>query len=260
MHGYQEGHAASPIIVGDRLVVGFGKLRALNKNSGEILWEGRKFRDFGTPAHIRVHGEDLVVTAYGEVYRLRDGAVLTSDLGEVIHLGPVAEADTLYFVGSDFGRAMSVGADRKTLDRPGTARAIRLSMKGGTFAYERLWETDLEPKDYYATPVAHQGVLYAVSADGVLSAVNTATGELHYRKDLGPADTFYSSLVVAGGHLYLWNQGGKTWIFRVGAEGTLVAENKLDDSVWSTPFFHEGRIFVRGHNKLFCLGANPSRP
>jgi len=258
MRGYHKGHSASPIIVGEQLVVGYRKLRALNKNTGEVAWEGNEFLDFGTPVHLRVGGEDLVATPQGEIYRMKDGVMLTDELGDVWHCGPVVDGATLYIVGSGLGRVGGKGAKANSAKVQSSARAIRLEMKGEKILHTKIWETPVEPGDYYASPVLHGGVLYSLSITGVLMALDSTTGKVHYRKALEPQGRVFASLAVASGRLYAFGPNGRIWVFNAGPHGELMAETEisasLDYRVWSSPFFAGDSVFLREAEHLYRFG------
>ena len=66
---------------------------------------------------------------------------------------------------------------------------------------------------------------------------------------------FYASFAAANNHIYVTVQEGASWVFELGREGILVQENNLRQSMWSSPFFHEDRIYFRGFETLFCIEA-----
>ena len=258
MRGYNKGHSASPILIGNRLIVGYQKLRALDKDSGAVAWEGDIFLDYGTPVPMRLGEEDLVVTPQGEVYRLSDGEQLADDLGDVWHCGPVVDGNVLYFVGSGLGRIGAKGKAADASKSKGKARAIRLSMEGGELRHETLWESPVEPGDYYASPVLYGGILYSISIAGVLVAMDSRTGKTHYRKVLEPLGRVFASPAIAGDLLHIFGPSGKTWSIRTGPKGEILSEGQLgqelDFRVWSSPFFHGSSLFVREREHLYRFG------
>ena len=255
MRGFNQGHAASPLLVGDKLIVGFNRLRVLDKRTGEIQWEGRRFLDFGTPAHMKLGGEDMIVTAFGEVYRLRDGALLASDLGDVRHNGPVGLGDQVFFVGADFARAMVGSKTQSTAQKPAKARALTLSYQGDRVKHKTSWITELETSDYYATPTVHEGIFYALSAKGVLSVLDAKKGTLLYREDLESRGNIYASPVIADGKLFLSGSHGEVWIYKTGAKAERIGENSLRDRVWSSPFIQKDSMYIRGESFVYRIGA-----
>jgi outer membrane protein assembly factor BamB len=108
-----------------------------------------------------------------------------------------------------------------------------------------------------ASPIAVEGIIYALDAVGRISAVNAKTGKTLWSKDLSEEPNTY-----AGGGLAFEN--GK--IFATLAEGLVVAldskdgtyiwKTKLLDPLKSAPTVYKGRLFVVAtNNQLICLNA-----
>jgi len=257
MLGFNEGHAASPIIIGGHLLVGFSRLRSFNKTTGEIFWEGRRFRDFGTPVHVQVGGQDFVATGYGEIYRLSDGALLKASLGDLRHSGRVASGDVLYGVRADFARGTVRQSTESSKKAPAMAQARRVSVNGEKLAVEELWNTEVEVSDYYATPLVYENILYAVSAKGVITALDAATGAIHYRRELSKPGEVFASPSAAGGYIFVTDSTGVVWVLRAGPTGEVVNTNFLPDRVLSSLSFGGGLLFFRGHDVLYAIGGKP---
>jgi hypothetical protein len=64
------------------------------------------------------------------------------------------------------------------------------------------------------------------------------------------------SPVVAGGRVYLLDEGGRTAVVKAGPAFELLAENPLGEMCWATPAVVGGRLYLRGRDKLYCIGAD----
>jgi len=62
--------------------------------------------------------------------------------------------------------------------------------------------------------------------------------------------------VAAENKLYLSSTEGKITVLKAGAEWEVLAVNDLGDEVHATPALSGGRIYVRTHSVLYCLGAS----
>ena len=65
----------------------------------------------------------------------------------------------------------------------------------------------------------------------------------------------YPSPCLAGKHLFVGNDAGRTVILEPGSEGTAIGSGSLPGGSGGTPAFSGRRIFVRGGKLLYCLAA-----
>lgn len=246
LNGY--GRTASPLLVGKKLLVSIGGLLALDPQTGKILWETTEAKpSYGTPAAARIAGVDLVVTPKGDCVRVADGRILARRLGKMEYPSPVVHQRIVYFVG-------------------GPTVAVELSAEGGEeIRPERLWEADDVEGAFYASPVCHDGVLYCVSNQGVLYALDATTGEIEYRKELEipsasgmpgmEAANVYGSLTMAGKHLLLANDVGDTLVLVPGRVYREHSHNYLDGGSGATVVADGKLLLFRGKKKLYCIGS-----
>jgi len=91
-----------------------------------------------------------------------------------------------------------------------------------------------------------------------LSVYQMATGERLYQQRLGGGSSgFTSSPVAAGGHFYITNEDGHSYVLALGPEYKLLAENELGETVMATPAISDGVLYIRGAKHLFAVGAKP---
>ena len=105
----------------------------------------------------------------------------------------------------------------------------------------------------HTSPVAMDGKLYGAIVIGV-NCVDAATGnEIWQHRLKGP---FSASLVAGDGKLYAINEEGIATVLAQGGEkAKVLATNTLGEKVSATPAISGGRLFIRGDQHLFCLGA-----
>ena len=75
-----------------------------------------------------------------------------------------------------------------------------------------------------------------------------------YRR-LGLKKTVYPSICLAGGKLFVSGDQGRTLVIEPGREYRELASNTLEQ-FRSSPVFDGGRIYIRGLNHFFCIGAD----
>src|SRR5262249_32471092 len=75
----EENFTSWPIFAGDRIVLSWGCLVALDARTGRTLWKAPDAKStHGTPVITKIGGEAVIVTPGGDIVRLADGAILCS--------------------------------------------------------------------------------------------------------------------------------------------------------------------------------------
>ncbi len=235
-HGW--GHSASPVFVDDLFVVQMPVLTALNRETGETVWTAPDTpARWGSPLVVRVGGEALIVTPNGDFVRARDGKPLARRVATLEYNAPIAADGVVFFI-QQGGKAVKL---------PTTLSA--------EFKPEVLWTASKIPGDrHYASPVLHDGLIYAMNQKGHLVVIDAKTGEPVYDRMLELGGTVYSSLVLAGNRLYAGSESGVAVVFETGREFKEVARNRLE-GYRSCPVPDGDRLFIRTMSKLYCLGA-----
>lgn len=238
MRGYHEGQAASPLVVGELLIVPQGRLRAYELSTGALRWEGPTYADYGTPAVI---SGKLLATPSGELVRISDGAVLKQGLGDVWYTGPAAHGDTLLYLGS------RVDAHAQGL-HPVEAAAWRVGADGAATA---LWRVSIPLHErIYGPPVWHGGRWYAVSRDRTLLVLDGADGRVLHRRVLeGLQGEVWTSVVVAGERLLITSDRGELLILAATAEAPVVGAGRVEP-LRAMPLPEGADWFVRSYDKL----------
>ncbi len=231
------GHSASPLLVDGKLLIHIVHLIALNPETGETLWQTQMQESFGTPLQARIGDVDVVITAAGDIVSVTDGRVLAASQAYLDYCAPLVEDSVVYFIQKG-------------------GKALRLSPDGGdAITIDVLWETNPRDDRYYASPVIHEGLIYAVIQTGVLSVIDASTGQVVYERplDLG-GGTAYPSVTLARDYLYVSSDNGTTVVLQPGREYQEVARNSIE-ALRSSPVFANDRMYVRGLQQLYCIGA-----
>ncbi len=239
------GTSNTPVLADGKLIVHIRLMRALDPLTGEQLWEQPDVPwGWGTSWVENIGGVDVIFTCGGNAVRASDGEVLAGKLGKLTWgSGPIVEDGVLYYIDNQGGESVS-----RAWRLPATAEA--------PFEPELLWQAEPAKDRYYASPVVHDGLIYAVTRAGVLSCLDATTGEIVYERNLefGKPDVF-ASIVLAGDVLMVTHESGTTVVFRPGREYAEIARNQLGDMVRSTPVFDGDVMYVRGYENLYCIAA-----
>jgi len=229
------GHSASPVLVGGKLIVHIISVFGLDAATGKTLWTEKTSAAWGTSTPARIGAEDVLIMPNGDFRRVADGRKLP--VGRTVKLTynqPIVDGGVVYFI-QHGGKAFRLPASPD--DKP-----------------QVLWQTTPKKDRYYASPVIHQGLIYAVTQKGVLSAIDAGSGQVVWEQNLklGRRQTF-PSIVLAGKVLLVSNSDGKTAVIEPGREFREVARNTLEP-FRATPVFRGTRMFVRAQKHLYCIG------
>jgi outer membrane protein assembly factor BamB len=232
-HG--QGQSASPLLADGKLVVLVNSLTALDAATGAVVWKTSAQQRWGTPILAKAGETEVVVTPGGEIVRLGDGKALATGVGTLDYCAPIFEGDVAYFIQHN-GKAVRLPAPNSDTLKP-----------------EPLWQTKPANDRYYASPILHDGLIYAVMQHGGFSVIDAANGEVIHTRKLDLGATIYSSVTLARDLLFISAENGRTVILQVGREPKEIARNELE-SFRCSPVFVGDRMFLKTREKLYCIG------
>ena len=122
---------------------------------------------------------------------------------------------------------------------------------------EVAWRID-EDLSYVPSPLLYDGKLYFLKRfSGILSCYDLSSGEpLCERQRLEGVGDVYSSLVGAGGRIYVLDRDGAAVVFRHEKGVEILATNKLDDAFDASPVIAGDELYLRGHTYLYSVAAS----
>jgi outer membrane protein assembly factor BamB len=228
----------------DHLDTGF--LVMLDPATGREIWRTKRTEPYNWAAPYVAHhdGRRQIIVNGLKVrgYDFETGNFLweAAGLGENTIPQPIQHQDLIF--------AMS-GHTVKML------MAIRLGRKGlltGTDAI--VWST-ARGAAYTPSPLLHDGRLYVVTDNGLLSCFDAATGKPHYQQQRLPRPYgFKASPVGASGKLYLATEEGDVVVVRMGDRFEVLATNAMSDqSFIASPVIVDGTIYLRSRTHLFAI-------
>jgi outer membrane protein assembly factor BamB len=106
--------------------------------------------------------------------------------------------------------------------------------------------------------VIHDGRLYVVTDNGMVSCVDAETGTPHYQQTRLPEPySFKASPVGAAGRLYLATEDEDVVVLRMGDRFEVLATNTLSgQSFIASPVIADGDIYLRSRTHLFRIGED----
>jgi outer membrane protein assembly factor BamB len=249
MHGY----CSSPVLWKDKVIVngdhdGSGYLVALDRATGRTVWRTPRpnnTRSYCTPLIGPMAGRDQLVLSGSKCVAGYD-----PDTGEQRW---IIDGPTEQFVASLVYNGellfMTCGFPDHFM------QAIRPDGTGNVTKTHVLWQKD-QDCSYVPSPIAVGPYFLVVSDTGVATCLEAAGGRSIWRERLGPH--YSASLVTANGLVYFLSDKGVMTIVKPGPQPEIVARNTLGEETYASPAISGERIFLRGVDHLYCIGANGS--
>ena len=256
---YQWGHASSPAIHGDAVIVQADMqkgsyIAAWNLANGKLLWKtprADEISTWGTPVVVRTaDGRDEIVTNGTKIrgYDARTGALLwtLAPNSEVTVATPVV-GHGLVFVTGGYPPIRPIYAIR-----PGGKGDISLG-KDQTSNAAVAWSNTTEGT-YIPTPIVYGDLLFTLNNNGVVTAYDARTGQRAFRGRVGTGGTFSASPVAADGRLYIANEDGDVYVVSAAAGLAEIAKNPMNEVIMATPAIADGLIVVRTLGHVYGIG------
>ncbi len=260
------GPGSSPVLHGNHLVLTFDGVDqqytvALDTKTGETLWRADRSTDYGdlgddgkplrdgdlrkaycTPAIVKV-GERMQVLSVGaramQSYDLETGKELWTLRHNTYNAGIrplwIPEIKLVIINTGSRGEHVAVRLDETTLGDITESHVVWIREQGN-------------PR--FAKPIYHNGLIFQVTDNGVLSCVDVENGEELWKERL--AGDYRSSPILAGNSLYFFSETGLGTIIKAQREPETVAVNDVPAmGTTACPAVADGAIFVRGRDHLY---------
>jgi outer membrane protein assembly factor BamB len=252
---YQWGPASSPTIFGNMVIVQNDRhkdsfVAAFDLATGKEVWRTShdEYPSWATPTIARSASRTEIVTNGGKYIRGLDPKTgrelwrLSDNMTQVKVPTPIVSGDTVIVTGGypPGGRPIY---------------AIRLGRSGTLDAGSIAWQTD-RGAPYTGTPLLYEGILYACTDNGILSAYDAATGQRIYQQRVGTAAaSFSASPVAADGRLYLTSEDGDIFVVRAGRKYELLSTNHMGETLMATPAISGNMLIVKTQTQLVGIGS-----
>ncbi len=246
------GEGVAPVLDGNALYLKFDQeqgsyMLAIDKTTGKDIWrvERDEVSSWSEPLVLTHNGRKQVVVAAStkvRSYEPATGKVLweVGGLGTNVIPAPVTTGGSVIVMSGH---------------REPNLLAIRLGREGNLTGTDAIAWTNDRGNPYTPSPVLHDGKLYLLTDNGMLSCLNALTGEAYYKQQRLPKPyNFKASPVAAGGKLYLATEEGEVVVVKMGEKFEVIATNVLsDESFIATPAIVGGDIYLRGQNSIYCI-------
>lgn len=250
----QHGFGLSPIVYEGKLIVpndqkGPSFIQALDVMTGETLWSTpRKFvtTSYATPMILNVGGEDQIITLSGAT------GLAGLDPGTGKSLWESGELPQRTVASPVFGNGLLIA----TCGQGGRGQYLAAvdptpGQDGNLLAAERK-----QNLPYVPTPVVQDQYLFLWNDDGIVCCVDM-TGDLTqnvWRERVG--GNFSGSPVIIDGKIYCISEEGQVVVIDASPQFKLHGSSPLGDQSYATPAVANGRLYLRGFQRLACLKAS----
>ena len=249
----QWGMAASPLVVGDTVVVLPGgsngrSVVAYDLESGRRAWsvldDGAAY---SSPMVVKLGGVEqlLIFTASRLVgVSLVDRQVLWEfpwpTQGGINPSQPLLIGDNRVFLSTGYGMG---------------AALIEVSRNGGNFAVREVWRTN-RMKNQFTSSVHHEGFIYGLD-EAILACLDATTGEVKWKG----GRYGYGQVMLASGHLVVTTEGGDLALVRATPERHVEVARfpVLDGRSWNHPAMAAGYLLVRNSSQMAAFDLRTNR-
>lgn len=105
------------------------------------------------------------------------------------------------------------------------------------------------------SPVSDGKLVFTVSGGGLVTCRQVTNGRKVWEYDLKfPVE---SSPSIVGDKLFVLGHKGKSAVLAAGRKYKEISRSQFDDEFEASPAFADGRVLLRGHTNLYCLGSAP---
>ena len=280
----EHGFTSSPLLLGDILMTQMRGPIGLRADTGEVLWRQKEDKYWSSLIGVTLGGERLFITPYCDVSRASDGKVLCQGPSRPKGYfpdcipSPVTENGLVYRIetfpfndgpkGTTYVEILRLPGSAAEPFKPEVLKRFTIDLS----RYPRFYQAW-----HIASPLCHEGLLYLVSDDGVLTVVDTAKGEVVYQKFLDLQPHMHhnfgvgrggcgSSPTLAGRYIFFFGNQGTAIVMEPGRAFKQVAKNRVEyiigpnewwacqERMMSCPVFEGTRLYFRTEANLYCVG------
>lgn len=247
----KHGYCSSPVLWKDLVIVngdhdGDGYLVALDRKSGEIRWKiprPNNTRSYCPPLIRAMGGRNQLVLSGSKCVASYDpdtGAqhwILDGPTEQYVASLVYSEPSNLLFLTCGF-------PERHLM-------ALRPGGSGNVTGSAVVWHETVGAA-YVPSPVVIGPYFLVVADNGTASCFVGETGERLWRERLPGGHS--ASLLAANGLAYFLSDAGTMTVIKPGRDFQVVARSELGEPASASPAVYDGKLFLRGHEHLFCIG------
>jgi outer membrane protein assembly factor BamB len=223
-------------------------MAALDQRTGETVWTTEPLAEdrasYSSPILFRYGGRRIIANCSSA-----HGFGVDADTGTLLWTVPLRNPHGANIAGPIYGHGSVFYGTARTED----SRLYRLSVSGDGIAAEHLWTTPVDPVTGYAVLVDDTLFAARYLEEKWWFGLDWSTGRTKYElKDLTTGAAIY-----ADERLYILDEQGAVALVKPHADGLTIAGQfrltgeRIRDA-WAHPVLHDGRLYLRYHDTLWC--------
>lgn len=241
------GHSSCPILVDGKVILqidqgtspedGKSRLVALDPDTGKTIWSVARpvSAAWSTPVAAKVGGKTVVVLCANPLvicYDVATGKEIWRAEGMGGEVAPSATfGDGCIFVAQSSAQAMALRANDG----------------------KQVWANFELALPDVSSPVYSAGLLFLSAPDGTLTALDAKTGKPAWEHPMGKPSL--ASLLAGDNGVLVLSKDGTAQLVDAGKSFRILQSTTLGEPIHSSPALVNGRLYLRGEKRLFCLGA-----
>lgn len=243
-----------------------GWVRSFDPETGKKIWEfdinfkasKMEFGGLGKRSNLLANAvvyEDRVYVASGQGPEHGEG------IGRLVCIDPTKRGDISSELAVDAeGKPLPQRRMQAVVPEDGE-RAIANPNSGLVWEYIRTGEQFEEQMHHsMSSVVISNGVLMTADFSGLVHCLDAKTGRRHWTHDLLAA--VWGSPIIVGDKAYVCDEDGDVTVFQLGADRRCsepLAEISHADSIYSTPAYADGVLYVANRTTLYAIDAELAR-
>ena len=266
--GIQFGYASSPLLYNDSLYVQVlhgmntddpSYVLRIDKMSGKTVWRTERPTDaivespdsYTTPTLVSVNNRAEIVITGGDLVTGHD-AVTGKELWRADVLNPRNSSNYRIISSPVIAGGLIIAPTRVN-----PLVALRPGGSGDVSKTHVAWTFHRGPD--VPSPVSDGKILYLVSEQGIVFALDLKSGTQVYGPERLPNDFYSASPVLADGKIYVTGETtGVTTVFRAGPKFEILASNTFGDPCspycLSSVAVSQGQLFIKTDANMWVVG------
>jgi outer membrane protein assembly factor BamB len=252
------GYAESPLVDGDQVIVtpggAKGAMVALNKKTGELIWQSKNFTDAAhyssiVPAEIGGARQYVQLTAEHVVgISAKDGSVLW----KATRKGNVAVVPTPLVMGSEVYVTSGYGVG---------CNLFKVTASGEKFSVAQVYANHVMV-NHHGGAVRVGDYIFGYSDSKGLTCQNARTGEAVWAEKSAIKK---GSVAYADGKLYCRQEDDGTMVLVDAAPGSYAEKGRFSqpdrasEKAWSHPVIANGKLYLRDQDLLLCYDVKAAQ-
>ena len=250
-----QGYGASPVIYKSAVIVAAdgsppGHIAAFHRKTGKVIWRVKRPKNnenYSSPIIATIGGRDeMIIIGMGSA--LGKGKTMSYDPNTGKELwkcdGPASYAASTATVSGNIVY-VSGGYPQKSL--------VAIQVRAGKATVK--WRHKDTKVAYVPTPLVSDGLLYSIyDKTGLMRCYDSKTGAVIWNSGSKMRGQYYSSPVLAGDRIYIFDRKGAGYVLQAGRKFKLLKKNKLSEGMFATPVFIGDLMYLRTMKSVYCIG------